>query len=825
MKLATSNRSLETAGMNLGVNFSIKMNGKSFRVLSSGVYSDKIGSIVRELSSNCYDSHVAAGKRDVPFEVYCPNNFDPFFAVKDFGTGLRYFAYTAKVVCELDGESTLYIPGDIRTDIRNINIMVLDETTTIPVSTILYDSSADQTIFRVPLTLPNGSSIKVEFDDALVLYSTYFDSTKEASNEFIGAFGLGSKTPFAYTDNFLVTNRYNGVERIYNILINESDIPQINLMGSTTTDECNGLEVKLAVNPADHSKFKDAIKTQLKFFNPAPTICNDAVDMPKIIKDGEHFILWENSENKSWDTKYTAAIGNNSYRFGSNIASVDSIFSRNIAIKIPVGAVMVTASRESMESGDDTRKVVEKYAKLAAHEYTKYILSTIDTTNMTGAEKAEFLNNNSDGIDLSSPDVIKLVGNPHYIYRSRGIHINVNTWCGQYNQLRFVNEPKRDSYGNIVSDSTGAPVMTERRIGGHSNDSSCVQWFDYIRSTGKTSKIENDVTVLPGDNLLVFVRDNDYAFLKKIDYYMDQNPTGHATKIYVARPIDTGSNHVSFDEAKVALSELGLDITYVNLSEIVVPKNSSTPTYVSKTAITKVWRTGDDPRHITADALSLWEENFTETLTKIDVSAGNVYAIESYRNDFVLKGMNYNDIKFLNLAVRNGMFKRDIVIHAVTTAKYEKFIEYGAKPISELITEVRDSIKIPVEYADHLVSLKIETAIQELSISRVLNRLTDIHVSKLSYRNPASAILRLRNLARKYIYDGDASLMEHLKVNGFEVPEPSTRIQKMLDLTNRMCENIKVDPSMQILTLIGHVNSSSIDIIVNYLNSNTGVKK
>lgn len=84
--------------------FSIAATGKAFKILSDGLYSDKIAAVIRELSCNAYDSHVAAGKADVPFEIRLPTYNDLRFSVTDFGTGIsdediykiytRYFAST-----------------------------------------------------------------------------------------------------------------------------------------------------------------------------------------------------------------------------------------------------------------------------------------------------------------------------------------------------------------------------------------------------------------------------------------------------------------------------------------------------------------------------------------------------------------------------------------------------------------------------------------------------------------------------------------------------------------------------------------------------------
>lgn len=68
--------------------FNIKTSAKAFDILSSGLYTDPILAIVRELSCNAYDAHVDAGRSDTPFEIHLPNHLEPWFAVKDYGIGL-----------------------------------------------------------------------------------------------------------------------------------------------------------------------------------------------------------------------------------------------------------------------------------------------------------------------------------------------------------------------------------------------------------------------------------------------------------------------------------------------------------------------------------------------------------------------------------------------------------------------------------------------------------------------------------------------------------------------------------------------------------------
>ena len=52
------------------------------------VYSHKERAVIRELACNAHDSHVMAGTTDIPFYVHLPTSLEPFFSIRDYGTGL-----------------------------------------------------------------------------------------------------------------------------------------------------------------------------------------------------------------------------------------------------------------------------------------------------------------------------------------------------------------------------------------------------------------------------------------------------------------------------------------------------------------------------------------------------------------------------------------------------------------------------------------------------------------------------------------------------------------------------------------------------------------
>ena len=795
MKLNTVTKPIQSAGMSVKVGFNIDMNGKAFNVLSSGMYSDIVSTIVRELSSNAYDSHVAAGIADQPFEVSCPSAFDPHFSVKDFGTGLRYFKYTATIVNEHDGESTAFIDGDIREEIEGITMIVLDGTETANIGAILYDNTNNQTVLRIPVNF-EGKNVSVEFDDTLVLYSTYFRSTKEQSNDFTGAFGLGSKTPLAYTDNFIVTNRYNGTMRVYNILTNEQGLPQINLMMSSETDEGNGLEVKLAVAPDDYRDFRDAIVSQLKYFDPLPIILNDEVTFPTLVHKGEHFMLFENLGCHSYRTGH-ACVGNNAYEISH---LTNNLFHHNMVVRFAIGEVMVTASREDLKYDEDTISMINEREEQAVEEYTTYVLNSLDCDNMDSYEKAIFINRHSSVLDLSSDEVRQKVGNPNFMYYRNSIRLPITGW-GDYSRIEWIDKVD-ETTGDTIKVIHGRHFLTE-----------CNSWSKYDRKKCRTVRNNSSIWIDPTENLLVFIRDNSYSFLKKIGYYLENNPVDHDVEIFT---LDRWN-----DDYLAMIQEVAGDyMTLVYLSSIELPKNISTVAYGSNTTpVARLYKYGEN----SFSSTKYWDDVFTP-LTKIDTDA---YIVETHRNE--IENLSYEDQRFMDMYLGSRMpFDSNITILSLSRARYEKALEYGFKPIKELVAKLKKNVVIPVNMVN---SEKINAMLNVLECDSILNLFTGLKndvFEKLDADSPIRKLIRTKYVASKWINSRKKDFRTLKRLSDFmgdtEKPEVSEFVKNTLDITKEMLDNVHTELTLLSALRTWGLEDDQKEAMIRYTNMmfNTG---
>lgn len=67
--------------------FKIQASAKAFEILSSNIYTNKVRAVIREYNCNAYDAHVATGTEQT-WDVHLPTILEPYFSVRDYGTGL-----------------------------------------------------------------------------------------------------------------------------------------------------------------------------------------------------------------------------------------------------------------------------------------------------------------------------------------------------------------------------------------------------------------------------------------------------------------------------------------------------------------------------------------------------------------------------------------------------------------------------------------------------------------------------------------------------------------------------------------------------------------
>lgn len=116
------------------------------------------------------------------------------------------------------------------------------------------------------------------------IYGMYGNSTKRDDSTVTGGFGLGSKAPFAYVDNFEVINCNGGIKAIYRVSkssMQKGGKPAISTVLTLPTEE-SGITVKFALKNGDRDNFIKLIQ-EIAALGEIPVLLNGAEQILPII--------------------------------------------------------------------------------------------------------------------------------------------------------------------------------------------------------------------------------------------------------------------------------------------------------------------------------------------------------------------------------------------------------------------------------------------------------------------------------------------------------------------------------------------------------------
>jgi len=251
--------SLETSGNMTQERFEIEDSSHLFHILSN-LYTDPLGSVIREISTNCLDAHKMIDKENVPFKIFLPETLNENrLGFRDYG------------------------PGMTRSEVSTI-------------------------------------------------YKRYGKSTKTNTNKLTGYLGLGSKSPFAITNSFVVTSNVNrGFDfhmdfinmkeniklyknfnysnatwnstqtHFYNMVKNNRGEPTVIVMGNSFTNNKTGMFIEIPISNSLRSRIVSSIKKQLRFFKVKPLVDIefDNVQYKKYNHITNNIKIWNKSNHPS----------------------------------------------------------------------------------------------------------------------------------------------------------------------------------------------------------------------------------------------------------------------------------------------------------------------------------------------------------------------------------------------------------------------------------------------------------------------------------------------------------------------------------------------
>jgi len=269
-----------------------------FSIFTKSLYSNPIGSIVREITSNCFDSHQEAGV-DAPVELtLTKENNQHYINFKDVGIGMSYERVTT-------------------------------------------------------------------------IFAEYFNSTKRDDPNQIGGYGIGGKTPLAYSESFYLITNFDGKKYVWCIYKGEES-PLYDLMSETSTKEHNGTTVKVPINTIDYSKFEYEMYRQLYYFeNIIYGGFTSYLTNTYTIYQGKDFIY----RGEDYSSRMHICLGRVAYPLDfSALGLNEQDFDVPVALKFNIGDIEVTPSRETIQYTDKTIKAIKKKLEVVKEELKTMML-------------------------------------------------------------------------------------------------------------------------------------------------------------------------------------------------------------------------------------------------------------------------------------------------------------------------------------------------------------------------------------------------------------------------------------------------------------------
>ena len=205
-------------------------------------------------------------------------------------------------------------------------------------------------------------------DDVYRLLTTYGESGtyKRDSNEYFGAFGIGSKSVAAVSNTWQITSWHAGIGKEYLVFINEHSIPSLTKVREFDCGNEIGLEVSIPINPSLSSNWTNCLADVYEHYSVRPSIHNYNVIFKSSAKSFEtdDFYIKADSNSNIYGAKPKFVLSYRAYPVEINkiigITDLQKVFVNRDAImfKFQTGELELSLSRENLQYTQNTIEAI-----------------------------------------------------------------------------------------------------------------------------------------------------------------------------------------------------------------------------------------------------------------------------------------------------------------------------------------------------------------------------------------------------------------------------------------------------------------------------------
>lgn len=361
-------------------------------------------------------------------------------------------------------------------------------------STNAYDAHVVAGIKNTPIRISLPNTLFPEFkvrdyghglseEDVKNVYAWYGCSTKRNDNDTVGQLGFGSKSAFAYGDNFVITSYHGGKKTVYNAVIDPSKkgkISKLHEEDMAPTDK-TGVEITVPVKSCDFNQFATKARAFYVHWDVRPSVAgyedkSFCYDIKSVLESND-WKIFEDHNNMA-NTRLFALMGNVTYPISFSIINENSsksndpnvqtnnnllsqFLGRNynsLLIKFNIGDLEISSSRESLQYSEHTLKNIYSRISNVIDHIKKTILDTFEKEKTIWDAKIRY------------NEFFEVYGSKFYGFenrigtiRSQGVDItnslfrDVERWC---NINGLISD---DTYKKLINSKTPVandPVLT-----------------------------------------------------------------------------------------------------------------------------------------------------------------------------------------------------------------------------------------------------------------------------------------------------------------------------------------------------------------------------
>lgn len=241
------------------------------------------------------------------------------------------------------------------------------------------------------------------------VFMKYAASTKRSSNSQTGGFGLGAKTPFAYTDSFIIKTVCDvdgkRMEYVYNAIIDKTGKGKMIDLSEAETTANTGTEIIIPVlTNEDRYNFEKECYYATMFWGTVNYInFNSEVEELNVVVQGEGFRVVKNLNSTSFNSNYIGLLDGIPYPIYPTVhqRGLDSNF--RILMDIDFSKVTINANRESIQNDKETIDYVDAQVKKVNSQLEKIVEEYLaDNTDLKEAVKKHLILNKKRSFNSSN---------------------------------------------------------------------------------------------------------------------------------------------------------------------------------------------------------------------------------------------------------------------------------------------------------------------------------------------------------------------------------------------------------------------------------------